>query len=284
MEFFVSNEWVSTFHIPLLTGFFKCVPTVVGKTFQLMLICIGYWTLSRVFFRYIGIVTCLSVLLNNVLKVLFAIPRPNIDRLIVLRDPYGFPSGDIQIAATFWTLLALRYASKKLRVFSALMLATIAVSRVYLGAHTVRDVLFGWFVGTCLAIAAWALYRRWDFKRHHYLQAVVTGVLVAAMGVHLFVNDHIFSHVAMCSGFALGISLSCILNRTRPDTLRLNAGGILLAYATTVLLRLGSNVWIIHGYPSKFWVAFALALYALWLFERWALGVPSLTRTVIDDD
>jgi hypothetical protein len=156
------------------------------------------------------------------------------------------------------------------------MLAIIAISRVYLGAHTIRDVLFGWFVGSCLAIAAWLVYRGWDFEQHYWLQAVVTFFSVALMVLYLVLNNHIFSHVAICGGFALGVSLSCILNRTQSDTLLLNFGGILLAYATTVLFRLAGNMWIVSGYLSKFWVAFFLALYAMWFFEYWALHIPQL--------
>jgi len=103
-----------------------------------------------------------SALLGPViLKNIFAIERPDINQLI---DPggFGYPSGHAMNAAVFFgmcAILMLRYGKHKplkigFTVFAAAAALLVGLSRIYLGVHTVTDVLGGYFAGGAVISAA----------------------------------------------------------------------------------------------------------------------------------
>ena len=102
----------------------------------------------------------LGMVLNAILKDLFARPRPELVAHLVQVQTTSFPSGHAMNSAivylTLGGLLARAEKRRSVRIF--LLTAAIALtmivgfSRVYLGVHWPSDVAAGWCVG-----AAWAL-------------------------------------------------------------------------------------------------------------------------------
>jgi undecaprenyl-diphosphatase len=97
-----------------------------------------------------------GVLLNVVLKHLFGRARPGwADPLLALTDP-GFPSGHTMVATIIYGFIAVflvpRIASWRWRAFTAIVTVAIvlvvALSRMYLGAHYLSDVLAAMAAGT----------------------------------------------------------------------------------------------------------------------------------------
>lgn len=93
-----------------------------------------------------------------------------------LSDPdFGFPSGHVSIATTFWMGGAALFRSRPLAVSGAAMIALTAASRMYLGRHYLGDVLGGLGLGL-LVVAALVLLRRggprvsppWSLARAHW--------------------------------------------------------------------------------------------------------------------
>lgn len=99
-----------------------------------------------------------TLLLNTVLKLLFARPRPNLFPPLVVENSYSFPSGHTMAAAAVYGLLALllwqrgRYGWA---IGAALWVLLIALSRVYLGAHYPSDVLASLALGTIWLVIVW---------------------------------------------------------------------------------------------------------------------------------
>jgi undecaprenyl-diphosphatase len=89
-----------------------------------------------------------------ILKNVLAIERPNINPLVEIGG-FGYPSGHSLNALVFFTALTIlvwRYCNQKSTKNTAIILATIAIllvglSRIYLGVHTVTDVLGGYLAG-----------------------------------------------------------------------------------------------------------------------------------------
>jgi undecaprenyl-diphosphatase len=90
-----------------------------------------------------------GMLLNVLLKHVYQRARPAFDEPFVTLATYSFPSGHTAAATLFYGLLASYVVTTSPRwgvrmaalVGAAAMVALVALSRVYLGAHFVSDVL-----------------------------------------------------------------------------------------------------------------------------------------------
>lgn len=100
-----------------------------------------------------------SAVLNITLKHMFSIERPDIHRLIG-ETGYGFPSGHAMNGTVFIGLCAylfIRYTYKlplKIAVVAAstVFMLCMGFSRIYLGVHTLTDVMGGYLAGLILTI------------------------------------------------------------------------------------------------------------------------------------
>jgi membrane-associated phospholipid phosphatase len=96
-----------------------------------------------------------GMVLNVLLKYTFQRARPGFDEPLVQLATYSFPSGHTSGATLFYGVLAAylvmhwRGAAARTLVLlgACVMIALVAYSRVYLGAHYLSDVLAGVAVG-----------------------------------------------------------------------------------------------------------------------------------------
>lgn len=105
----------------------------------------------------------------SLLKHLFARDRPPLpDRLVAL-DSYAFPSGHAMMSAILACVLGavvVRTVAPGIRRMGLLALLAcytlaVGISRVYLAAHWLTDVLAGWAFGVAwAALWIWAISRR----------------------------------------------------------------------------------------------------------------------------
>ena len=90
-----------------------------------------------------------GMLLNMAFKVAFERARPDMDDPLVILDTFSFPSGHVAASTVFYGVLAAflvsRFRRPALRVAfmagAVTMVGLVALSRVYLGAHYLSDVL-----------------------------------------------------------------------------------------------------------------------------------------------
>lgn len=140
--------------------------TVLGLT---VLAVVGFLTLQGMF-RNAAFVLVASTggwMLNDVLKAVFARPRPSVVPHLREVMSLSFPSGHaLTSAAVFLTLgaLLMRVSDKRITRFycmSVAMIATVLVgtTRVYLGVHYPTDVLAGWLIGASWALFCWLVER-----------------------------------------------------------------------------------------------------------------------------
>ena len=106
-----------------------------------------------------------GILLNDVLKGLFARPRPDAALHLTEVRSLSFPSGHAMESAiiylTLAALLARLVQSRALRLYflgvAACLTLLVGTSRVYLGVHYPSDVLAGWAAGLAWALLCWTV-------------------------------------------------------------------------------------------------------------------------------
>ena len=171
------SEWLRSHPAPRFAAGMQLASALASATtvtfvFALMC-CILLW--KRLWYWLSGLVPAVAggMLLNVLLKNLFGRARPGwADPLMALNDP-GFPSGHTMMATIIYGFIAVflvtRIASWQWRIFTAamavLLVFAVALSRMYLGAHYLSDVLAAMAAGTawlavCLIAAeAWRRQR-----------------------------------------------------------------------------------------------------------------------------
>ena len=110
---------------------------------------------------FLGVASGGSLVLNELMKLFFQRPRPQLDWAYVLPD-YSFPSGHTMNSVTFYVALAVvlwsvygRRVGRVAVTIAVVLAVLIGVSRIYLGYHYLTDVLGGLLAGTVwLLIAA----------------------------------------------------------------------------------------------------------------------------------
>ena len=114
-----------------------------------------------------------GALLNVALKLLFHRPRPIFDHPLIQASGYSFPSGHMIGAVLFYGFLAVTVATqvnpwrwRALAPLLALLLVIlVGLSRIYLGAHYLSDVLAAAAAG--LTWLAFSITGVEAFRRYH---------------------------------------------------------------------------------------------------------------------
>lgn len=147
--------------------------TTLGSTSVLTLIVIlAVSYLFAIRRRLVALILVASIasgaLLNVILKVSVARPRPDLVAHLVQESSMSFPSGHSANSAVIYLTLAILLASTQTRsrvrwliIICALLITMIVgLSRVYLGVHWPSDVVAGWAVGATWALFCWFVMAR----------------------------------------------------------------------------------------------------------------------------
>jgi membrane-associated phospholipid phosphatase len=146
---------------------------IVGASIMGALLALWFWRRGAHYWLLVAVTAIPGgMLLNVALKHVFRRARPSFDEPLLTLATYSFPSGHTAAATVFYGLLAC-YLVRRLhgavpRVLvvagAAAMVALVALSRMYLGAHYLSDVLAatlegGAWLAVCVTAVA-TLHRR----------------------------------------------------------------------------------------------------------------------------
>jgi len=172
------------------------------EQFYLLLLPLVYWCLNKSLGADMGVLLVLSVFANVALKSLFKQARPFWeDSSVKLSDTTSFstPSGHSQNSSTLFGYIAWFLAggegsrpSRLYRLWTiliALLIACVALSRVYLGVHFFGDILWGVAAGlVMLALYAGLKPRLLPWLRRRSVGThVILAVIAAAFMIGLTV-------------------------------------------------------------------------------------------------
>jgi membrane-associated phospholipid phosphatase len=144
---------------------------LVGRfEFYLVVSTLILWCLNKRVGATLIYLLSLSSLLNLLLKHLLRSPRPLwIDSSLGLSEEvdYGLPSWHAQMATVFYLYLAIWIKRGWFWVLAIIMIFLMALSRIFLGVHTIADVAVGILIGVLLVLAyfLWQRYLAVDFNK-----------------------------------------------------------------------------------------------------------------------
>ncbi len=164
--------WLEGIRSPLLDALAQLVTHLGGEFVFMAAAIIVFWCVSKRCGYFMLTVGFAGTLINQFLKLLFAVPRPWIrDPLFTIVESaragaagYSFPSGHAQNAFAALGAPAM-FAKKKVVRFALFFgVAAVAFSRMYLGVHTLVDVGASVLIGAGLVIAFFPVFRDMDHR------------------------------------------------------------------------------------------------------------------------
>lgn len=194
MEFLYVLEDV---RMPVLNEFMLAVTTLGEETVFLIIALILFWCVDKYIGYYTLSVGFIGTVCNQFLKLLFRIPRPwildtNFTILEQAREAaggYSFPSGHTQSAVGTFGSMAYIFKNRVIRVFTIMIAALVAFSRMYIGVHTPMDVLASVIIAVALIIGLKPVVISDDHKRFPLL---LVGMTVLALAFLCFVHFYNF--------------------------------------------------------------------------------------------
>lgn len=149
-----------------LTTFFSVLTYLGHEMGFLVIAIILLWCLNKKYGYRLLIVFMVATFLSQFLKAAFMIPRPwvldpNFDAFVVQSAKadatgFSFPSGHTMTACLSLGALAMYFKKKWLYAISAVLIPLVGFSRMYLGVHTLLDVVVGLLIGV-IVLGAFAL-------------------------------------------------------------------------------------------------------------------------------
>lgn len=264
-------RWVQQFSSPALDAFFHAVTNLGHEYAYILILLVVYWCVDRRIGHRLALVFLSSMWLNGYLKEIFQTPRPSPDdgvRVLVHEASFSFPSGHAQGSMTLWGFLALSLRRPWLWAASAILILLVGVSRIYLGAHFLGDVVGGWLIGALvLAVfsAAGAAFGRLSLSRSARL---ALAILVPLLLVPLYQTGPSLQLLGVLMGWMGSdvFALEAIAYRERASAGRQAAKVLLGLLGVAALLALHSFV------PEGLFEALGWALISLWI----TVGAPIL--------
>ena len=224
---------------PALDLLFTGVTLLGTEGFYLLLLPVLVWCLDKKLGLRVALLVLFSTYLNEALKALFQLPRPDpeIVRWVVGAGGWGFPSGHAQTTTALFGYLALWLRPRRCAAALWLVPPLVSLSRLYLGVHYPHDVVGGILIGLALlALFNWTLegpQDRWWERLRVWEQVGVLALITIGLAA-----PNLSSHTVTAMGALLGIGYGTLWERravhfiprtsTGKQALKLAVGLILL--------------------------------------------------------
>lgn len=144
--------WLQQFSSPATDSFFLLISALTSEFVYLAVLGVVYWCIDKKKAYYISVFLFMSFGINSLLKSIFRIPRPytySAVRQIDLDTGYGysFPSGHAQLSTTFSGMFSVVFKKTWIYIAGVILIILTGLSRMYLGVHTIADILCGIVIG-----------------------------------------------------------------------------------------------------------------------------------------
>lgn len=170
---------------PFFDWFFATITKLGEETFLILIALFLIWCVNKKHGYYLFTVGFVGLTINQFLKITLREPRPWV------KDPqftivesarakatgFSFPSGHTQISVGLYGSIARFCKNRLVRTLCLVLAVLIPFSRLYLGVHTLADVLFSVLIACILIFAIQPLIY------NHFEQSRVMNLLFFGMAV-----------------------------------------------------------------------------------------------------
>lgn len=204
-------KWIQSIRNPVLDYVFTSI-TILGEDyFAIAVLCFILWCVNKKSGYVIGFAYLTSWIFNYSLKEAFKVPRPFVlDKDIVPIRPetatgYSFPSGHTQGISALSIAIATAFRKKWLYAAGSILVILMAMSRMYLGVHTLLDVAVGAVAGMAWVFVANAIF---DYIERTNRKALLLVMFVPIVIGMIFIQDNTYYKIAgTFTSFILGYLL-----------------------------------------------------------------------------
>ncbi|MDD3107393.1 MAG: phosphatase PAP2 family protein [Bacilli bacterium] len=204
---------------PFIDGLLQVI-TVLGEQYVLIVVlAVVYFIFDKRAGQRIAYSIFTSLSFNGSIKGIVKYERPFVYDTsyepvrVETATGYSFPSGHTQNSSVTYTSLALQFKKKWLFWVVGIVIFLIGLSRVGLGVHYPKDVLFGWIFGISIAFLGNYLHRKFenDPKKQAFLYLITFAVFFPFVFIFWrkdFIDIEIYrdfyTSYAMFAGFIAG--------------------------------------------------------------------------------
>ena len=207
--------------VTVLDWFFYAITQLGEEMFYIVALAFVYWSFNKKLGRKLAIVVLTSLWINGLFKFLLKLPRPPESVRKIDVSGYGFPSGHAQGSTTLWGYLSLKIKKNWFYVLSAVLIAMISYSRIYLQVHYVQDIIGGFLLGVATLIVFEFIDKKstshvssFSFLQKLVIPAIFTLVLVSVPYV-LFSSSEDIVGMIVIAGALFGITEGFIIEEDK---------------------------------------------------------------------
>lgn len=201
-------ESIQLMRSPFVDRLFTGITFLGEEYFAIAVICLILWCINKKAGYRIGFAYISCWLLNLSLKEIVRIPRPfELDKNIIALSPetatgFSFPSGHTQSIAALSTAVILSFRKKWMYVVGAILIFVMAVSRLYMGVHTLVDVVGGALLGIVWIVVATIIF---DYAERtgRYAVFLIIGLPMLLGMIFIQTNDY-YKVAGTFTGLMLG--------------------------------------------------------------------------------
>ena len=194
--------WFESIRSPFLTAVMSAVTWLGHEILPVVVLCIFYWCINKKIAYKMAFTFFFSGLCVHGLKITYRIERPwvidpdfkPVESAVGAATGYSFPSGHTQAAAALYGTLAMVLKKWWAKLICVAILLLIAISRMYLGVHTLLDVGVALAVTGVMAVIVCLVYDRLYGK-----QSVI--ICVSAVMALLSIGLFIYGIVLLKNGY-----------------------------------------------------------------------------------
>lgn len=247
--------WIQQFSSLFLDIFFNALTILGEETLGIAIFIIVFWTMNKDYGYKLLFAYLTSMSLNGCTKDFFKAPRPiGTEGIRSLRTKtatgYSFPSGHTQGTTTLWTSLSIIINKVWFYILCGSIIILVGLSRLYLGVHWPKDVLFGIIFGILSVLLSNYIYVKGKEKNNPYLFLYI--LIPLLISLIFFNSTDSIKAIAGFSGAFIGYILEIkYINFTIPKNMykkviRLLSGIIIILFIKSGLKFFLPNMALFH--------------------------------------